>query len=149
MTIYKHILITSDLTKSSLTVCHKTKLLCEAIGAKLSIVHIVEPPPLLYGGGEFVIPLDIDMESSLAEEAKSSLIKQSELLNIPKNEQWVVIGNIREEVLKITKEHAIDLIVVGGHDRHGLGLLLSSTTDAFVHALPCDIWIIKVDPVKE
>lgn len=142
---YKHLLIASDLTSESVEVCKKAKKLADLLQIKLSIAHIVEPPALLYGGGEFVIPMDVNIEASLAEEAKVSLAKQSKIIGIVPKEQLVVIGNIREEILTIVKEHKIDLIVVGGHNRHGLSWLLSSTTDTLVHALPCDIWVIKID----
>lgn len=145
---YKHLLIASDLAPESIEVCRKAKKLADSLEAKLSIAHVVEPPPLLYGGGEFVIPMDVDIEASLAEDAKASLTQQSQFMAIPKSEQWVVIGNLREEIIKMVNDHAIDLIVVGGHDRHGLSLLLPSTTDTLVHALPCDIWVIKIDDTK-
>ncbi|MFN7095947.1 MAG: universal stress protein [Gammaproteobacteria bacterium] len=146
---YKHLLIASDLTPESVEVCRQAKHLADTLQAKLSIVHVVEPPPLLYGGGEFVIPMDVDIEASLADDAKTSLNQQSQFIGIPKSEQWVVIGNLREEIVQIVHEHAIDLIVVGGHDRHGLSLLLPSTTDTLVHALPCDIWVIKIEDNKK
>jgi universal stress protein A len=142
---YQHVLIASDITQDNIEVCHRAKKIAESLGAKLSIVHVVEPSPLLYGGGEFVIPMDMDIEQSLAQEAKASLDKISRLLDIPKHEQWVVIGNKREEIVKMIKDHNVDLLVIGGHDRHGLALLFSTTTDSIVHALPCDILIVRIE----
>ncbi|NNM58471.1 MAG: universal stress protein [Legionellales bacterium] len=144
MSQYKHILIASDLTPESVELCHKAKEMADLLQAKLSVLHVVTPSPLLYGGGEFVIPMNLDIENSLAEEAKTSLVAQSKYLDISRNEQWVVVGNIREEMIDMVKKRAIDLIVVGGHDRHGLALLLPSTTDTLIHAIPCDIWVVKI-----
>jgi universal stress protein A len=145
---YQHLLIASDITPDSLEICRRAKKMADALDAKLSILHVVEPAPLLYGGGEFVIPMDMDIENSLAQEAQSSLNKVSQLLDIPKREQWVVIGNKREEIIKMIQEHHIDLLVVGGHDRHGLALLLPTTTDTVVHAMPCDILIVRIDSAE-
>lgn len=141
---YHHLLIASDLSPASITLCYRAKLLAEKTQADLSIIHIVTPPPLFYGGGEFVIPMDTDMEDTLTEEARHSLQMQSDHIGIPKQEQWIIIGNLREEVIKLVAEKQIDLIVMGAHNRHGLSLLLPSTTDSLVHALPCDMWLVKI-----
>ena len=145
MNQYKHLLIASDLTPESLDVCRKAKQMADSLKANLSIAHVVTPSPLLYGGGEFVIPMDMDIENTLAEEAKTTLTQQSQCVGIPKNEQWVVVGNIREEIINMVEKHNIDLIVIGGHNRHGLASLLPSTTDTVIHAIPCDVWVIKID----
>lgn len=144
MSPYKHVLIASDLSPESLEICRKAKVMADLLSAKLSIAHVVEPPPLLYGGGEFVIPMDLDVEQSLEVDAQQSLDKSSTLLGIPKNEQWVVIGNKREEIIKMVADHAIDLIVMGAHDRHGLASLFATTTDSIIHAMPCDVLVVHI-----
>lgn len=141
---YKHLLIASDLSEDSLSVGKKALALAEKNKAKLSIIHIVSPPPLFYGGGEFVIPMDVDIEETLSQEAQNNLEKQSKQLGIPKREQWVMMGHLSDELSDIVKKKKIDLIVMGAHNRHGLSLLLPSATDSVVHALPCDIWLVKI-----
>ena len=37
-----------------------------------------------------------------------------------------------------------DLIVVGSHSRHGLGLLVGSTTDSVLHSAGCDVLAIHL-----
>ena len=116
------------------------------MSAKLSIIHVIEHVPMLYPGGEFVLPLNFEMEENLAKEAKHNIEEQAKHHNIDKNNQWVVFGDKGDEIVKFVNEHHIDLVVVGAHDKHGLHLLLSSTTDSIVHALPCDVLVIKVNP---
>lgn len=144
MNEYKHILIASDLSKGSVVLCQKAQALAERIGAKLSLLHVVEHVPMLYPGGEFVLPLNFEMEESLAKEAKHNLELQAKHHSIDKSNQWVIFGDKGDEIVKFANEHHVDLVVIGAHDRHGLRLLLSSTTDSIVHALPCDVLAVKV-----
>jgi len=144
MSDYAHILIASDLSASSVVLCQKAQTLAERLGAKLSILHVVEHVPMLYPGGEFVLPLNFEMEENLAKEAKLNLAEQAKHHSISPENQWVIFGDKSEEVVKFAKTHAVDLVMIGAHDRHGLRLLLSSTTDSVVHALPCDVLTVKV-----
>ncbi len=144
---YKHILIASDLSEGSVILCQRAQALAERLGAKLSILHVVEHVPMLYPGGEFVLPLNFEMEENLAKEARQNLEAQAEHHHINKENQWVIFGDKGDEIVKFATEHHVDLVVVGAQDRHGLRLLLSSTTDSIVHALPCDVLAVKVTEV--
>ena len=37
-----------------------------------------------------------------------------------------------------------DLIVLGTHGRHGLGLLLGSTASGVLHGCPCDVLTVRI-----
>lgn len=113
--------------------------------ANLSIIHVVEHTPVAYGNSEFSIPLDVNIEESLEKNAKGVLEKQGQKLGIPKEQQYVIIGSRKQEIVKLATQKGVDLTIVGAHDSHGLGLFLGSTADALVHALPCDVLCIKVD----
>lgn len=144
MASYKHILISSDLSEQSIKLCEKANTLAQSVGAKLSIIHIVEYLPLMYTGGEFALPLEPDLEDKLAVEAKINLEKQANHHNIPKMNQFVMVGTIKEELVKFVKTHQVDLVVVGAHDRHGLDYLLGTTADNVLHALPCDVLAVRI-----
>lgn len=145
MANYKHILITTDLSPQSHIVADKALEIAERFSAKISIIHVIEHSPMVYGSGEFAIPLDLELEESLESDAKLSLRKQCEKLNVAKEDQWLLVGSKKAEIVKLADELGIDLVCVGAHDKHGLGLLMGSTADSIVHALPCDVLSIKVD----
>lgn len=144
MSEYTNILIASDLSENSVILCRKAQTLAAKLNAKLSIIHVVEHVPMLYPGGEFVLPLNFEMEENLAKEAKENIAEQAKHHNIDKSNQWVVFGDKGDEIVKFVNDHNIDLIVIGAHDKHGLHVLFGSTTDSVVHALPCDVLAIKV-----
>ena len=59
-------------------------------------------------------------------------------------EQWVVIGSPKTEILALAEDNNADLIVVGSHGRHGLGLLLGSTASSVLHHAKCDVMAVRL-----
>lgn len=145
MASYKHILIASDLTKSSVILCQKASELANALNSKLSIIHIVEHLPLMYAGGEFALPLEPKLEESLAEEALDNLHKQVHHHHISKQNQYVLVGDKQDEMKQFVIDHQVDLVIVGSHPPHGLDHLLGTTANNLLHNLPCDVLAVKVE----
>jgi len=48
----------------------------------------------------------------------------------------------------MAKEQGCDLIVVGSHGRHGLALLLGSTSNDLLHGAPCDTLAVALKKDK-
>jgi universal stress protein A len=145
---YHHILIATDLSPASLGIGKKAMHIGQHNNAKVSIVNVINFPPTLYGSGEFAIPLDTDLEENLREQAEKDLASQSSELGISKENQYILEGSTNNEIVHLAEELAIDLIVVGSHDQHGLALLFGSTANAILHAMPCDILAVKVEHHK-
>ncbi len=53
-------------------------------------------------------------------------------------------GKPAHEIKRYAEDHSIDLIVVGSHGRHGMGLLLGSISNAVLHGAPCDVLAVRV-----
>jgi nucleotide-binding universal stress UspA family protein len=54
-------------------------------------------------------------------------------------------GDPPDEILRVTKEHACDLIVMGTHGRSALArLLMGSITEKVVRRAPCPLVIVKL-----
>lgn len=144
---YKHILLASDLLENSKMVGERAKQLAEAANAKLSIVHVVEFNPMVYGGGEFAIPLDGDLEQSVHEHAKKALMAEAERLGIASDHQHLQTGPAAENLADLVKAIHADLLVVGHRDRHWLGEIFGSTSNSIMHMMPCDILAVPI--IKE
>ena len=69
MSLYKHILLATDLSDESAIVAKKAGELAKLHQAKLSIAHVVEYMPPFYGIGEVTIPIDLDTEEELTHAA--------------------------------------------------------------------------------
>ena len=75
--MYKHVLFASDLMAESQDAAHKAKAVASALGAKLSLVHVVENVPTAYGS-----PVVLDVEVTLHDEAVAELKKLADELGV-------------------------------------------------------------------
>lgn len=145
MKTYTHVLFATDLSEQSNTLGEKTKHIATQFDAKLSIVHVIEQITPIYGSGEFNIPIDAAQFEEKQQQTKLALSTQAKHLNIDEQNQWLINGSKIEEIVELAEKIRVDLIVVGAHDKHGLSLLFSSTSDCILHALPCDVLSMRVD----
>ncbi len=140
---YKHILVAVDLSGDASQVLQKGADLASRYHARLSIMHVVEPV-ILDSGYELMPSLPLDIDSKLMERAREYLSKLVEQLGLKDVVQQVETGSIKNEIFKFVEEHAVDLIVIGTHGRHGVGLLLGSTASAILHGTPCDVHAVRI-----
>ena len=54
-------------------------------------------------------------------------------------------GGVVAEILRLSAELNIDLIVIGHQQRRGLSALFSHTDESIVHRAPCDVMVLKID----
>lgn len=141
---YQHILIATDLTDENQKVADKAKMLAEQAKTEYSIVHIVEFNPMLYGGGEFAIPLDGDIEESVHQQAEQSLREEGKRLGLNEEHQYLLSGNTIEQLSEVVKNTQTDLLVMGHRHHRGLMLLLGSTAGSVLHHMPCDVLAVSV-----
>ena len=139
---YKHILVGLDLSSESEEVAQKALVMKHALKAKISIVHVVEPLSIAYGGD---IPMDIsNIQDQIQETAAKHLSEFSDYLDIEKSYQHLIFGRPESEIHALAYSIGADLIVVGSHGRHGLALLLGSTASGVLQGAPCDVLAIRV-----
>ncbi|MAC46359.1 MAG: universal stress protein UspA [Oceanospirillum sp.] len=147
MSQYKHVLIAVDLTEESHQVIEKGFAIAQRNNAKVSLVHALEPLGFAYGGD---IPMDLtSIQEQLDQHARKKIAELGGPLNIPDNCQHVIVGVPDSEIHRIAKEQDADLIVVGSHGRHGLSLLLGSTSTGVLHGAKCDVLAVRIQKNKE
>lgn len=146
MSNYSHILAAIDFSAAADQVLNKASEIASRNNARLGLLHVVEylPPidsafdPMLAGNWM----LD---ENSLMENARQSLEKLCERHGLNDAELEVQLGTPKHEITRYAKEHQCDLVIMASHGRHGLNILLGSTANAVLHAMPCDILTVKVE----
>ena len=142
MSVYKHVLVAVDLTDEADAVLTKARIIAEANDARLTLVHVVEPLSVAYGSD---IPLDLTtLQDEITQQARERIAKLADKINVDKGEQHVVYGRPEREVHRIAEESDIDLVVVGSHGRHGLALILGSTSTSILHGASCDVLAVRV-----
>ncbi|SEI23297.1 universal stress protein [Pseudomonas fuscovaginae UPB0736] len=140
---YNHILVAVDLTEECDPVIHRARELSVSNSAKLSLVHIVEPMAMAFGGD---VPMDLSqLQQQQFDQAKERLQR---LINkypeLSKDNCHLTYGQPRQEIHHLAKEQHCDLVVVGSHGRHGLALLLGSTANDVLHGAPCDVLAVRL-----
>lgn len=141
MANYRNVLAAVDLTDEGEQVLRKAVAMAEGFG--VSVIHVSQPLAQLYGG-EIGINLT-SVETDLHEQAKELLAEKVASLGIPGDKQYIGIGKPATEIRRFAEEIGADLIVVGTHSRHGLGLLLGSTASGVLHGTGCDVLVVKID----
>ena len=138
---YRHVLVAVDLTKDSHRVLERAAQIADRNQAKLSIMHTLEPLGFAYGGD---IPMDLtSIQDQLDEHAKHRLAEIADP-RVAKEDQHVVVGMPDTEIHRFAEEHDPDLLEVGPHGRHGVALLLGSTSTGVLHGAQCDVLAVRV-----
>ncbi|WP_417518272.1 universal stress protein [Marinobacter sp.] len=142
MSAYKKMLVAIDLTEEAPQVLEKAKAMCEAHGANLVLVHVVEPVGYAYGGD---IPMDLtELQDQLDKAAREQLAAYGDEYGVDKTNQIVTIGRPESEIHRLAKEQEADLVIVGSHGRKGFQLLLGSTANGVLHGTECDVLAIRI-----
>lgn len=146
---YQHILLTTDFIRCSQQVAQRARDLANLYHARLSLLHVVDNLPIadsVYGP---VIPFDVDITDQLVETARKRLRAMADELGIPSDSQSLEVGSPQLEIIRVAQQSEVDLIVVGSHGRHGLGLLLGSTANAVLHHAKCDVLAVRLKDDEE
>lgn len=140
---YKHILVALDLSNEARQVAERGRDLSERYEARLSLIHVVEPI-IVDNSYDLMTSLPAELDDTLQERARSFLANISNQLKLGEVEQIVTLGSTRSEIFRVAQEQSMDLIVVGTHGRHGVGLLLGSTANSILHGTPCDVHAVRI-----
>jgi universal stress protein A len=139
---YRKILVCLDLTEESEQIAGRAKALADASGAELTLLHVVEYVPV-EPMGEALLPA-VQIEGELAERARVRIAELAARTGLAEREQLVHTGNIKTEVVRVAQTRAIDLIVIGSRERHGVSILFNFTEDTVLHAAPCDVLAVRL-----
>jgi nucleotide-binding universal stress UspA family protein len=132
----------SELSKQGLTSALE---LAEAFGAKLLLLHVVEPPPYPVEG---IMPshLGATLLDDLERQASNDLAQMlsethGSIVDVTRRE---VVGIPYRKIVEVAEEEKSDLIVMTTHGRTGLShLVMGSVTEKIVRTAPCPVLTIR------
>jgi universal stress protein A len=139
---YKKILVLLDLTDASDQIAAAGRDMAAHSNAAMVILHVVEFIPA-EPMGETLMP-SVQIEEDLMQRSRTKLKELASRLALPQAALRVEAGNKKTEILRVAKEEAVDLIVLGSRVRHGLGILVNFTEDTVLHAAHCDVLAIRL-----
>lgn len=77
------------------------------VTVKISLVHVVPTLPTCY----FNIPSMIMLADRYYQEAKDNLTRVGDTLDISKKDQWLIMGKVRTEVLRLANKLNVQFIL--------------------------------------
>ncbi|HEY0006946.1 MAG TPA: universal stress protein [Pyrinomonadaceae bacterium] len=121
--------------------------LARQFSARIICVHVVEPvvPAVGYTGMAEPMPI-ADISEQLEDSAERELPKLAECeecqgLSV---EEVIAHGDAASEIVRVAKEHKVNLIVISSHGRTGLGrILFGSTAESVVRHAHCPVLVVK------
>lgn len=140
--MYQSILLAVDLADGTQAVARRAEQLAKLHGASLSVLHVVEYIPV-EPMGEAILPA-INFEDDLVKSARRRLAEMLAEIGLQESESEVVVGSVKNEIVRRARAIGADLIVIGSHERHGLGVLVNLTEDTVLHAAPCDVLAVRI-----
>lgn len=146
MSGYKRILAAIDFSPAAVIVVARAKQMATASQAELRLVTVVEYIPPIQPAGDILAGelLYID-ERRLIDLTKERYKQFSQQHELESYKFRVLQGDVKRSITGHAVETECDLIVVGSHGRHGLGLLLGSTANAVLHHAQCDVLAVRVE----
>jgi len=140
---YRHVLLAADLSEQDDYVVRKARHLAQLFQAKLSVIHVLDSIPMPDTAYGTIVALNRDSSYEMLETVKTRLSRLGDWLGIDPARRWMVWGVPGEEIVRVAEQEHADLIIVGSHGRHGLGLLLGSTANRVLHHAKCDVMAIR------
>jgi universal stress protein A len=139
---YKKILVLLDLSDVSEKIAVAARDMAAHSNAAMVILHVVEFVPT-EPMGETLMP-SVQIEEDLMQRSRLKIDELCARLSLPRTTGRVEAGNKKTEILRVAKDEAVDLIVLGSRVRHGLGILVNFTEDTVLHAAHCDVLAIRL-----
>jgi universal stress protein A len=148
---YAHLLLAVDFEPESELVIARAQRLRDLLGARLTLLHVVEhiPAAVELGpmglGGEVSVPEELALEEELVEVAKRQMTALGQRLAVPEADRLVRVGPTAHTIDETAAEVGADLVVVGGRGRHGIMRLFGSTAKGVLKELRCDVLCVRID----
>lgn len=151
---YQHVLLVTDLLSDADIVAKKAKfIVANHPEIKLSVLHIVEDDMVRFGY-ELVPASSLSGETD-GEHWQQARVKLAQFLERnaldPVNSEITSAISNDKGIVSYCHENAVDLLIIGRHERHGItAWLVGATADNILPNVNCDSLVVKLDkPVAE
>ena len=143
---YKQVLVAVDTTDEAEDVVKAAREIADEKDSAISIITVIRPMTDFYVNLYSTLEDNarIGLESQAVESATAWLSDLAKRYGIDQSAVTVIIGTPAVEIRRLAEKLDVELIVLGTHGRHGLGLILGSTANAVLHGAPCDVLAVKV-----
>lgn len=150
--MYRRVLVASDLTELAVPALKAAVAHARASGAKLTVLHVIEPLREARPWVTTLAPPDVEMFERLMEQEAGACRKMlaDQLAGVMAGgppvdcETIIVRGPSAETVVAEAAARQADLVVVGTHGRRGLKhMLLGSVAERIVRSAGCAVLVAR------
>ncbi|MDQ3649001.1 MAG: universal stress protein [Acidobacteriota bacterium] len=143
----RSILLPTDFSECASHALPAAASLARMYGARLICLHVVEPIVPTVGWTPVAEPLPVaDISEQLESSATRELPKIAQCAECDglQVEDVIAHGDAASEIVRVSKERAVDMIVISSHGRTGFGrMLFGSTAESVVRYAPCPVLVVK------
>lgn len=126
-----------DLITKALAITHDA--------SQITLLHVMEIMCALPTAPYAPVVIDTSqIESQVKSSATNHLKGLIEKHGLAADAFRIISGSTANEIKKYADENNADAIVIGSHGRHGLGLLLGSTSSGVIHGCTCDVLVVRL-----
>lgn len=143
---YKKVLVAVDTTDEAEDVIKTAREIADENNSVISIITVIRPMTDFYVNLYSTLEdnAEIGIDSQAVERATAWLSGLVKRYGIDESAVAVIVGTPAVEIRRLAEKLDAELIVLGMHGRHGLGLMLGSTANAVLHRASCDVLAVKV-----
>lgn len=143
---YSQILAAIDLSEENDRIIETAAQMARDSGATLHLMSVFRPLGQVYGGINMAMVADqtISFEKQAREQATAQLVELGGKYGVEPDNIHVCLGQPAAEIRRLAETLNADLVVMGTHGRHGVGLLLGSTASGVLHGVSCDVLALKL-----
>ena len=141
---FKKICCATDFSEPSRIAMLEAAELARRLDAQLELVHVRMPPPTV-GTDLLATPIEAT-GTALAEIEKTMATWRDEAERLVGRavRSTVLTGDAAGEIVRLARERAIDLVVVGTHGLRGLRrLVIGSVAERIVREAPCAVVVAR------
>lgn len=139
--LLENILVPLDLSERSLTSLRYAVPLARLFGARITLLHVVEPAPPAAALPHSATLEDLD---PLWASRRLEEIREAETDEDIEVKTAVRYGCIYDQILSVAREMRADLIVTTTHGLTGLKhLFVGSTAESIAHGAPCAVLVVR------
>lgn len=148
MSDFKRILVAIDLDASADQVLEQAATLASDAHSEVTVLHVGYSAIPMYGGfmgeGAYIPNNVMEEDKEYYDQAKQKLTARVNELGLSDAEVLIEFGRTVDVILEVADRQRTDLIVLGSHGRHGVGLLLGSTANGVLHRAKCDVLAVRI-----
>lgn len=140
----RSILVPTDFSASSEKALAYAVPFAQQFGAKLTLLHIVEPVATPDFGGAFPLAIEDDKVMANAKRHLERVVSDLQIKPRLLEKTLVRSGRAYHEITEAARMLKVDLIIISTHGRSGLKrALLGSSTERVVRHAPCPVLVVR------